>query len=105
MMRSGKLLLGVNIDHVATIRQARGASYPSILEAARIAEDLLPKHFQNSQDVFVPIMWLSHPRFREFRKDAAFKRLLTSLRLVDYWREEGWGDLCRPLGDHDFECN
>jgi pyridoxine 5-phosphate synthase len=38
-MRSGKLLLGVNIDHVATIRQARGAAYPSVLEAARIAED------------------------------------------------------------------
>ena len=38
-MRSGNLLLGVNIDHVATIRQARGASYPSVLEAARIAED------------------------------------------------------------------
>jgi len=38
-MRSGKLLLGVNIDHVATIRQARGASYPSVLHAARVAED------------------------------------------------------------------
>ena len=38
-MRTGKLLLGVNIDHVATIRQARGAYYPSVLEAARIAED------------------------------------------------------------------
>mgnify|MGYP001550485799 FL=1 len=38
-MRSGKLLLGVNIDHVATIRQARGADYPSVLQAARIAED------------------------------------------------------------------
>jgi pyridoxine 5-phosphate synthase len=38
-MRSGKLLLGVNIDHVATIRQARGAHYPNVLEAARIAEN------------------------------------------------------------------
>jgi len=38
-MRSGRLLLGVNIDHVATIRQARGASYPSVLKAARVAED------------------------------------------------------------------
>jgi len=38
-MRTGKLLLGVNIDHVATIRQARGASYPSVLQAARVAED------------------------------------------------------------------
>ena len=35
---SRKLLLGVNIDHVATIRQARGTDYPSVLEAARIAE-------------------------------------------------------------------
>ena len=32
------LLLGVNIDHVATIRQARGTDYPSVLEAARVAE-------------------------------------------------------------------
>jgi len=30
--------LGVNIDHVATIRQARGTAYPDIVEAARAAE-------------------------------------------------------------------
>ena len=33
------ILLGVNIDHVATLRQARGTEYPSPLEAARAAED------------------------------------------------------------------
>jgi len=32
------VLLGVNIDHVATVRQARGTSYPSVIEAARFAE-------------------------------------------------------------------
>lgn len=32
------ILLGVNIDHVATLRQARGTQYPNILEAAFIAE-------------------------------------------------------------------
>ena len=32
------VLLGVNIDHVATVRQARGTHYPSIAEAARLAE-------------------------------------------------------------------
>lgn len=32
------VLLGVNIDHVATVRQARGTSYPSVIEAARLAE-------------------------------------------------------------------
>ena len=30
--------LGVNIDHIATIRQARGTNYPSILDAATLAE-------------------------------------------------------------------
>jgi pyridoxine 5-phosphate synthase len=33
------MLLGVNIDHVATLRQARGTDYPSPLDAARAAED------------------------------------------------------------------
>ena len=30
--------LGVNIDHVATIRQARGTRYPSPIQAALMAE-------------------------------------------------------------------
>jgi pyridoxine 5''-phosphate synthase len=33
-----KRLLGVNIDHVATIRQARGTRYPEPVQAALIAE-------------------------------------------------------------------
>ncbi len=30
--------LGVNIDHIATVRQARGEDFPSVLDAALIAE-------------------------------------------------------------------
>jgi len=33
------MLLGVNIDHVATLRQARGTAYPAPLEAALAAEE------------------------------------------------------------------
>ena len=32
------LKLGVNIDHVATLRQARGAAYPSVIEAVKVCE-------------------------------------------------------------------
>ena len=32
------MLLGVNIDHIATIRQARGTDYPSVIKAALEAE-------------------------------------------------------------------
>jgi len=35
----GKLRLGVNIDHVATVRNARGGDYPDPLRAARIAQE------------------------------------------------------------------
>lgn len=35
---SKHILLGVNVDHVATIRQARGSSYPDPVEAALLAE-------------------------------------------------------------------
>ena len=33
------IFLGVNIDHIATLRQARGTPYPSLVEAARICEN------------------------------------------------------------------
>jgi len=35
--RSQRVALGVNVNHVATLRQARGAGYPDPLEAARLA--------------------------------------------------------------------
>ncbi len=39
MADSRKAKLSVNVDHVATLRQARKAGYPDPVEAARIAED------------------------------------------------------------------
>ena len=38
-MKDQAILLGVNIDHVATLRQARGTVYPSPVQAAFLAEE------------------------------------------------------------------
>ena len=38
MNETNEILLGVNIDHVATLRQARGTRYPEPVQAALIAE-------------------------------------------------------------------
>ena len=38
MAKSNKLRLGVNIDHVATVRNARGSAYPDPVRAAKLAE-------------------------------------------------------------------
>ncbi|PIT08251.1 pyridoxine 5'-phosphate synthase [Snodgrassella communis] len=47
------MLLGVNIDHVATVRNARGSNYPSPLEAALLAEthgaDLITMHLREDR--------------------------------------------------------
>jgi pyridoxine 5-phosphate synthase len=39
MTTSDKLRLGVNIDHVATVRNARGGAYPDPIRAAKVAEE------------------------------------------------------------------
>ncbi len=45
--------LGINIDHVATLRNARGENYPEVLEAARIVEksgaDLVTVHVREDR--------------------------------------------------------
>ena len=45
--------LGINIDHVATLRNARGENYPKVTEAARIVEksgaDLLTVHVREDR--------------------------------------------------------
>ncbi len=55
--------LGINIDHVATLRNARGTIYPSVIEAALVAEsngaDLITLHLREDrrhikdQDVYL----------------------------------------------------
>ncbi len=48
-----ELLLGVNIDHVATLRQARGTRYPDPVYAAQLAEeagaDLITLHLREDR--------------------------------------------------------
>ena len=50
------VLLGVNIDHVATVRQARGTDYPSVIEAAELAEragaDSITIHLRKIDGIF-----------------------------------------------------
>ncbi|MDR5899859.1 pyridoxine 5'-phosphate synthase [Halomonas vilamensis] len=38
-MHPPRILLGVNIDHIATLRQARGTRYPDPVQAALVAEE------------------------------------------------------------------
>jgi pyridoxine 5-phosphate synthase len=69
-MAGGRLRLGVNIDHVATVRNARGSAYPDPVRAALVAEeagaDGITAHLRED---------------RRHISDSDIERLMESLRL------------------------
>ncbi len=40
----------------------------------------------------------------EIRRHPRFKPLVTSLGFPGYWRQRGWPEYCRAVGENDFEC-
>ena len=49
---------------------------------SRISSDLVPCWF---------------PAMKQVRQTPRFKDFMREIGLVDYWKEYGWPDLCRPL--------
>jgi tetratricopeptide (TPR) repeat protein len=47
---------------------------------------------------------LWYPVMSEVRQLPEFKKLVTELNLVEYWRAYEWADACEPLGENDFTC-
>jgi TolB-like protein/Flp pilus assembly protein TadD len=47
-------------------------------------------------------LWFAE--YAPLRKTERFKALLRKAGLVEYWRQRGWPDLCRPVGVDDFVC-
>lgn len=45
-----------------------------------------------------------HHETELYRHTPEFKKHVQELRLVDYWRNNGWGDYCKPNGEGDFSC-
>ncbi|HEX5280390.1 MAG TPA: hypothetical protein VFW28_09940 [Micropepsaceae bacterium] len=39
------------------------------------------------------------------RKTARFRKLMRDAGLVEFWRKNGWPDLCHPTTGDDFECS
>ena len=52
---------------------------------------------------FFRVLWC--PAMQKTRQTTRFKEFAREVGLVDYWKEYGWPDLCRPVGDDDFVCD
>lgn len=55
-----------------------------------------------STDLIAPAE--SAEQLRQYRADPGVKAYLQWLRLPEYWREAGWPEQCRPMGEDDFSC-
>ena len=55
-IKTEKLRLGVNIDHVATIRNARGGAHPDPLRAARTAQAAVRLDAMSTPVLIAPIV-------------------------------------------------
>ncbi len=49
--------------------------------------------------------WGSAPGIGVVRQSGGFKELIDEFGLLEFYRENGWPDVCRPVGDEDFECD
>ncbi|MFN4263659.1 MAG: pyridoxine 5'-phosphate synthase [Thioalkalivibrionaceae bacterium] len=102
-MMSETLLLGVNLDHVATIRQARRTPYPDLMHAVRLAEasgaDSITLHLREDRrhiqddDVFAIKPRLAGPMNLEMAATEGMLKIALELRpeaacLVPEKREE-----------------
>ncbi|MCH7807503.1 MAG: hypothetical protein IH995_10275 [Proteobacteria bacterium] len=54
----------------------------------------------NAEHIFI-----TAPSYRKVYNDPVFKDYLRKNGLVEFWRENGWPDYCKPVGDDDFECD
>jgi len=72
-------------------------------QAERAAKLALVDVKENSQDIVE--FWLSDTAAGAMRQTQAFKTVLEELGLLDFYREYGWPDLCRPVDEDDFECD
>jgi TolB-like protein len=72
------------------------------------AFDLYERGHSGLSDGFLNWLWQPEPWSRKARRDPAFQGFARRMGMVDYWKRNGWPDLCRPLsrGDPDaFTCD
>ena len=52
-----------------------------------------------------PMFWMWAPYLQPWRRSDSFRERVRESGMLAYWRKYEWPDLCRPVGDEDFECD
>ena len=73
------------------------------LGALNRAFDAVDAAVEADNGTWINVVW--EPESKAMRQHPRFKPMIEKYGIVDYWRATTWGDLCRPLGNDDFECD
>jgi hypothetical protein len=84
--------LYANVDPTSLIK-ADGTGGPARLKSGVYTMTFGPAN----ATVAVPDVWFVTAA--SVRRDPRFVEFVRAIGLVDFWRENGWPDLCRPVGD------
>ncbi len=77
------------------------------LGAAGRSFDLYEHGHSGLSDAYLNWLWQPEPWSRKARQDVAFQGFAQRLGMVDYWKRNGWPDLCKPApgaGQNAFTC-
>lgn len=96
--------------------QRLAAESPRVVAASRLAlwsvvfgdpalAVRLLREDQNRGRRRITALALWRPVMREARQLPEFKELVTEWGFVDYWKQYGWSEHCKPVGTDDFECH
>lgn len=69
--------------------------------------DLYEHGHSGLSDAYLNWLWQPEPWSRKARQDVAFQGFAQRLGMVDYWKRNGWPDLCKPApgaGQNAFTC-
>ena len=76
------------------------AGYPE--QSLQIFEDEVKTGLAGAQGGNLGWLWQS--AYAPARRTERFKDLMRKTGFVDYWRQRGWPEFCRPNGADDFQC-
>jgi len=70
--------------------------------AGRIMEEGSTRDYQLGM---LDITLINFPFLAPVHNSGVYKRLVKKIGLYDFWRENGFPEYCRPVGEDDFACN
>lgn len=92
---------GFTLDDLVQRGPNWGLRVPFTIASALGANTEIIEQYENHS----PKFWMWTPTLRPFRRSEAFRTFVRERGLLAYWQTHGWPDLCRAVGEDDFECD